>query len=79
VSTKIIRTGADVVRFGASVRINCRDCGATRTLAAAEFAKDYGTGSIGITAKRLKCSTCGVKRTQLLVLPTAERSPPDTD
>jgi hypothetical protein len=68
-STKHVRTGADVVRFGASVRIDCRDCGATRTLSGAEFAKDCGTGSLGITAKRLKCSRCGAKYAQLMVLP----------
>lgn len=68
-STKHVRTGADVVRFGASVRIDCRECGATRTLAGAEFAKACGAGSLGITAKKLKCSHCGAKRAQLLVLP----------
>ena len=68
-STKHFRTGFDVVRYGGSVRIDCRKCGATRTLAAAEFARDCGTGSLGISAKRHQCSRCGAKVAQLTVLP----------
>lgn len=68
-SDKHARTGADVLHFGASVRIDCRACGASRTLSGAQFAQECGTGSIGITAKRLKCSRCGGKRAQLFVVP----------
>ena len=68
-SAKHARTRSDAACFGASVRINCRDCGATRTLSGAEIAKDYGAGSLGITAKHLKCGHCGAKYAQLMVLP----------
>ena len=68
-STKHVRTGADVVRFGASVRIDCRDCGASRILSGAGFVKGCGAGSLGSIAQRLKCSRCGKKRAQLMVLP----------
>lgn len=68
-STKNVRTGADVVRYGSSVRIDCRACGTSRTLGGVQFAEECGTGSIGISAKRLKCSRCGAKRAQVLVLP----------
>jgi hypothetical protein len=68
-STKVIRTGADVVGFGASVKVTCRACGTDRILSGLDFARECGTGSLGTTAKHLKCDNCAEKRAQLLVLP----------
>jgi hypothetical protein len=38
-STKHIDTAADLVRFGASVKIDCGSCGASRTLDGPAMAK----------------------------------------
>jgi hypothetical protein len=45
-STKHINTAADLVRFGASVRIDCGKCGATRTLGGTEMVKACGAGDL---------------------------------
>jgi hypothetical protein len=67
-STSLLRTGADILRFGASVRIECRDCGSVVEFGPTEFAERFGLGSLGIIAKHRQCNRCGTKRSQLLVL-----------
>lgn len=68
-STKHIRTAADLVRFGASVRIECGSCGAVRTLTGAEMVRACGAGSLAAAKARLKCGRCGVKAARVAVLP----------
>lgn len=68
-STKHIRTAADVCRFGASVRIECGDCGSARTLSGVELVKACGAGSLAEARARLKCGRCGGKAARLAVLP----------
>lgn len=44
-STKHIRTAADVCRFGASVRIECGECGSARTMSGTELVQLCGAVS----------------------------------
>ena len=68
-STKHIDTAADLVRFGASVKVDCGGCGASRTLSGAETVKACGPGSLKASERRLKCSRCGAKEAWLTILP----------
>lgn len=68
-STKHIRTVADVARFGAAVRINCELCGAATTMDGLELARHFGTKNLAQIPSRLKCSRCGKKKAKILVLP----------
>ena len=69
-STKHIRTTADLVRFGAGLRIECAECGAARTLDGYEAAKIGGGSSrLSALADRLKCARCGTKAAKLMILP----------
>ena len=70
-STKHVRTGADLVRFGASVRIDCGSCGAARTLDGMEAFKIGGMRPLSNLARRLTCKRCGQKQARL-----TELSPP---
>ena len=49
-STKHIRTAADLVRFGASVRIECGNCGSARTLSGVESMNLCGVGGADLKA-----------------------------
>lgn len=68
-STKHIRTTADLVRFGASVRIECGECGSARTLSGAEMVRACGAGDLAEARARLKCGRCGRKAARVVVLP----------
>jgi ribosomal protein S27AE len=68
-STKHIETAADLVRFSASIRIDCGKCGATRTLSGAQMVKACGAGDLQTSERRLKCSRCGGKEAWLTILP----------
>lgn len=67
-STKHIRTAADLVRFGAGLRIECGSCGNARTVDGFELAKSLGTGDLKLMIGRLKCARCGVKEARLTLL-----------
>jgi hypothetical protein len=67
-STKHVRTAADLVRFGASVRIDCANCGAARTMTGVEMAKACGTGSLADSRARMRCDQCGARSAKLTVL-----------
>jgi ribosomal protein S27AE len=69
-SKKHIGTAADLVRFGASVRIDCGKCGATKTLSGAQMVKACGAGDLRASERRLKCSRCGGKEAWLTILPS---------
>jgi len=73
-STKHIRTIADLARFGAGLRIECGGCGNARTVDGIEMAKLLGTGDLRQMTARLKCARCGVKEARLILLsPPAPR------
>jgi ribosomal protein L44E len=68
-STKHIRTTADLVRFGAGLRIECASCGAARTVDGFEAGKLAGVQPIEVLRRRLRCSRCGTRDAQLAILP----------
>ena len=68
-SFKHIGTAADLVRFGASLRIECTACAAANTLSAAEVVQKCGPGKLEAIRRRLKCERCGKKAARLAVLP----------
>lgn len=68
-STKHIRTIADLVRFGAGLRIECGSCGAAKTVDGFEAGKLGGAQALEVLRRRLKCSRCGKKAARLTVLP----------
>lgn len=67
-STKHVRTAADLVRFGCALKIECGNCGTARTLDGFEVAKACGTGCLSEMRARLKCSRCGAKEAQTTLL-----------
>ena len=68
-SFKRVATVADLVRFGASLRIDCMACNAHHTLSPREVLVRIGTGHLDAIRTRLKCARCGKKAARLLVLP----------
>ncbi|MEQ7874731.1 hypothetical protein ABDK56_12085 [Sphingomonas sp. ASV193] len=69
-STKHIRTTADLLRFGAGLTVQCKCCGAARTLDGYEAAKlTGGVAAIADLSRRLKCARCGVKAAKLTISP----------
>ena len=68
-STKHIDTAADLVRFGASVKIECGSCGAARTVDGVAMVALCGAGSLRLSVSRLKCGRCKTKAARLVVLP----------
>lgn len=74
-STKHVRTVADLVRFGCGLRVDCGSCGNCRTMDGYGVATALGTGSLAYIARRLKCSWCGAKEPKVTVLsPPASRN-----
>lgn len=67
-STKHVRTAADLVRFKLGLRVACLDCGHVNELAAMEAFGILGALPLAELEPRLKCSLCGVKRAQMTFL-----------
>jgi hypothetical protein len=67
-STKHVRTTGDLVRFGAALRIDCRACGATRTLVARDAVAAFGLAPLHQVQTRSKCSRCKKKEATVIVL-----------
>jgi hypothetical protein len=74
-STKHVRTTADLVRFKCALKVTCDGCGNARTLAAYDAVRAFGAlDDLQILRRRLKCSLCGSKTAKLTVLsPPAPR------
>ncbi len=68
-STKHVRTAADLARYGCSLKVECGGCGAARTLNAVEVVQRCGPGDLSAIRERLKCERCGMKAAQLVILP----------
>lgn len=64
-----ISTAADLVRFGASARIECKACGSARTLSGPELVKAGGSGALATIVPRLKCGRCEARAAKMIVLP----------
>ena len=65
---KHVRTTADAARFGVSVRIDCRECHAARTMSGAEMVRTCGAVPLANAAARLRCARCGAKEARVVVL-----------
>lgn len=68
-SYKHVGTAADLVRFGASLRIECTTCAAASTMSGAEVVHRCGPGDLERIRRRVKCQRCGAKGARLVVLP----------
>ena len=68
-STKHVRTAADLVRFGCSLKVECTHCASANTLSGIEVARRCGAGNLEPIRRRLKCERCGRKAARLIVLP----------
>ncbi len=68
-STKHVDTAADLARYGCSLKVECRGCGAAKTLSAVEVVRLCGAGELGAIRGRLRCGRCGMKEAQLVILP----------
>lgn len=73
-STKHVRTAADLARFKCALRIECGNCGNSITVNGFDVAKAYGTKAFAQIRPRMKCSRCGTKEAMLTILsPPAPR------
>ena len=68
-STKHVRTGGDVLRFGCTVRVECGWCRSVREFAAMDWLMVAGGGSLEAARRRLKCGKCGRKAARLSAMP----------
>ena len=69
-STKHVRTPADLARFGCSLKITCMACGAANTMSATEVARRCGaSASLDRLTARFKCKRCRLNVAKLVVLP----------
>lgn len=74
-STKHVRTAADLIRFKTALKIECTSCGNSRTLGGVEVVKLCGTQDLRRLQQRFKCSLCGAREANLTVLsPPASRN-----
>ena len=67
-STKHIRTAADLVRFKTALRIECGACSNCQTMDGFEVAKAFGPKSLAGIEARLKCSRCGAREAGVAIL-----------
>jgi len=69
-STKHVRTPADLARFGCSLKITCMACGAANTMSAVEVVTRCGANaSLDKLRTRFKCRRCRMNVAKLVVLP----------
>ena len=67
-STKDVRTAADLVRFKTALKVECTSCGNSRTLSGFDVAKHCGTQDLRQLQRRYKCTLCGAREASLTVL-----------
>ena len=67
-SYKRIETAGDLMRFRCDLRVECGFCHATRTVSALGVYLAAGSTTLEAFRKRLKCSRCGRKQAQIVVL-----------
>ena len=67
-STKHLRSAADLARFKCALRIDCGACGNSRTLNGFDVAMANGTKSFAQIQQRMKCSRCDAKEARPTVL-----------
>lgn len=67
-STKHVRTAADLVRFHRGLRVDCLGCGHSAEAEAWDVARLFQTQPLDRIAAQLKCSVCGAKDVRLAVI-----------
>jgi hypothetical protein len=67
-STKHVRSAADLARFKCALRIECGSCGNSTTVNGFDVAKAYGTRPFSEIKPRMRCSRCGAKEALLTIL-----------
>ena len=67
-STKHVRTAADLVRFKTALKVACGRCGYARTLDGFEVVKLCGTQELRRLKDRFVCSRCGAREADLTAL-----------
>lgn len=67
-STKHVRSAADLLRFKAALKVECGSCGNSLTMSGFDVAKVCGTDDFPQVQARLRCSLCGAKEAKLTVL-----------
>ena len=73
-STKHVRSAADLARFECALAIECDACDNSRTLNGFDVAKRHGTKPFAEIQQRMKCSLSEAKDARLTVLsPPAAR------
>jgi ribosomal protein L44E len=72
-SSKHVRTAADLVRFKLGLRIECLACGHANELAAMEAFGILGAIELRALEPRLKCSKCAAKRVRMTMLQPPSR------
>ena len=69
-STKHVRTPADLVRFGCSLKVECTACGAANTLSAVEAVKRCGANArLDRVRTRFKCKRCRLNVARVTFVP----------
>jgi hypothetical protein len=68
-STKHVRTAADLARFNCGLKVECSGCGNSRTMDGFEAAAALGIGPLAAASARLKCSRCKLREARLTILP----------
>lgn len=68
-STKHVRSAADLVRFGASLKVECGECGSAKTMSGQMVIPAGGVGSLAEIRTRFRCSRCGRRAARFVVLP----------
>jgi ribosomal protein L44E len=68
-SFKNVRTVADMLRFGCSLKVECTFCGNSRTLSAVAAAKGLGDKPLKGASRRFRCLRCGYKQARIQILP----------
>ena len=67
-SYKHVGTAGDLVRFGCSLKIECKECGAARTLNGVDVYNINGNRQFAQLERRLVCKRCRKKAAKLTVL-----------
>ena len=64
-STKHVRTAADLIRFKTALRVECTSCGNSRTMSGFDLVKLCGTEDLRRLQHRFKCTLCGAREASL--------------
>ena len=68
-STKHVRTAADLVRFKCALKVECLACGHALTMEGYEVARAVGAAPLWDVEFRLRCSRCAAKDSRMTILP----------